>query len=111
MIICIKFKRTNGIYILVLGAQNEFEFELEKLERTSPPSPPCLERLIICHIKAAIAADLDPHQFACRANKSAEVAVVTAPTHRDAESSRVRMLLVYFSSAFSTRLSQKCLVL
>lgn len=50
----------------------------------------CFERLIISHIKAAIAADLDHHQSACRAN--------IPLTHLDQEQTYVRMLFVDFSS-------------
>ncbi len=38
----------------------------------------CFERLILSHIKASIPADLDQHQFAYRANRSTEDAVITA---------------------------------
>ena len=37
----------------------------------------CCERLILSHIESAIPADLDQHQFAYRANRSAEDAVNT----------------------------------
>ena len=66
----------------------------------------CFEQLIMSHIKAAIPANLDPYQFAYRANRSTEDAIITALhtalTHLDCSNTYVRMLFVDFSSAFNT---------
>uniref|UniRef100_A0A669BZP0 Reverse transcriptase domain-containing protein n=1 Tax=Oreochromis niloticus TaxID=8128 RepID=A0A669BZP0_ORENI len=66
----------------------------------------CFEQLIMSHIKAAIPANLDPHQFAYRANRSTEDTIITAlhtaVTHLDCSNTYVRMLFVDLSSAFNT---------
>uniref|UniRef100_A0A665UD53 Reverse transcriptase domain-containing protein n=1 Tax=Echeneis naucrates TaxID=173247 RepID=A0A665UD53_ECHNA len=71
----------------------------------------CFERLILPFIRSAIPADLDQHQFAYRANRSTEDAVImathTALTHLDQSNTYVRMLFVDFSSAFNTVIPQK----
>lgn len=71
----------------------------------------CFERLILFHIKAALPADLDQHQFAYRANRLTEDAVITALhtalSHLHKDNTYVRMLLVDFSSAFNTVIPQK----
>ncbi|KAK0151838.1 RNA-directed DNA polymerase from mobile element jockey [Merluccius polli] len=71
----------------------------------------CFERLILPYIKSAIPADHDKHQFAYRANRSTEDAVITALhtalTHLDNNNTYVRMLFVDFSSAFNTVIPHK----
>ena len=71
----------------------------------------CFERLITPLIKSAIPAGLDQHQYAYRANRSAEDAVTTALhtalTHLDHSNTYVRLLSVDFSSAFNTVVPHK----
>lgn len=66
----------------------------------------CFEKLILCHIKACLPLNLDPHQFAYRANRSTEGAIVTALhialSHLEQPGSYVRMLFIDYSSAFNT---------
>lgn len=58
----------------------------------------CFERPILPHLKSAVPANLDRHQFAYRANRSTKDAIITA---LDLENTYVRMLLVDFSSTLN----------
>ena len=64
----------------------------------------CFERLVMEHIKSALPPNLDPHQYAYRANRSTDDAVSTALhsalTHLDKRNAHVRMLFIDFSPAF-----------
>ncbi|KAK7930368.1 hypothetical protein WMY93_006763 [Mugilogobius chulae] len=66
----------------------------------------CLERLILKHIKARLPADLDPYQFAYRAHRSTEDAIITALhtvlQHLDQKGTYARLLFIDYSSAFNT---------
>ena len=70
------------------------------------------ERLILNYLKSVIPKDLDPFQFAYRANRSAEDAVLitlhNVLTHQDlSKPTYVRILFIDFSSAFKTILPFK----
>lgn len=71
----------------------------------------CFEKLVRSHIIGSLPRDLDPHQFAYRANRSTEDAVATALhaalSHLEQQGSYVRMLFVDYSSAFNTILPHK----
>ncbi len=66
----------------------------------------CFEKLILQHLKASLPRNFDPHQFAYRANRSAEDAIATALhtalNHLELPGNYVRMLFVDYSSAFNT---------
>ncbi|XP_061433262.1 uncharacterized protein LOC133358830 [Lethenteron reissneri] len=71
----------------------------------------CFEKLVRSHIIGSLPRNLDPHQFAYRANRSTEDAVATALhaalLHLEQPGSYVRMLFVDYSSAFNTILPHK----
>ncbi|KAK3546461.1 hypothetical protein QTP70_026310, partial [Hemibagrus guttatus] len=68
----------------------------------------CFERLVLPHIKASIATDLDSHQFAYSGNRSTEDAGLhTSLSHLEHPKTYVRMLFVDFSSAFNTIVPHK----
>uniref|UniRef100_A0A3B3D318 Reverse transcriptase domain-containing protein n=1 Tax=Oryzias melastigma TaxID=30732 RepID=A0A3B3D318_ORYME len=79
----------------------------------------CFERLVLQHIKDHLPTDLDPHQFAYRANRSTEDAIAVALhstlSHLEQQQSYARMLFVDYSSAFNTiipdRLCEKLVTL
>ena len=66
----------------------------------------CFEKLVRTHIVSALPPEMDPNQFAYRANRSTEDAIATALhtslTHLEKRRSYVRLLFVDFSSAFNT---------
>ena len=71
----------------------------------------CFERLVMHHIKGTLPPNLDPYQFAYRANRSTDNAISTvlhsALTHLDTKDAHVRMLFIDFSSAFNTIIPQQ----
>ncbi|XP_062859991.1 polycystin-1 [Trichomycterus rosablanca] len=77
----------------------------------TPIAMKCFEKLVLCHLKAALPPALDPYQFAYRANRSTEDAISTALhsalTHLDNNDTYIRMLFIDFSSAFNTVIPTK----
>ncbi|XP_059807146.1 uncharacterized protein LOC132381625 isoform X4 [Hypanus sabinus] len=71
----------------------------------------CFERLVLSHIKVTIPTILDSHQFAYKANKSAEDAISfalhTVLTHLEGKGRYMRMLFVDYHSAFNTVIPSK----
>ena len=71
----------------------------------------CFERLVMSHIRSNLPPNLDPYQFAYRANRSTEDAICSALhptlTHLDNKDSYARMLFIDFSSAFNTIIPQQ----
>ena len=71
----------------------------------------CFERLIVAHINTIIPETLDPLQFAYRPNRSTDDAISTALhtllPHLDKRNTYVRMLFIYYSSAFNTIVPSK----
>ncbi|KAF7643823.1 hypothetical protein LDENG_00232730 [Lucifuga dentata] len=71
----------------------------------------CFERLVMQHIRTLLPPNLDPHQFAYRANRSAEEAISNALhvalTHLEQKDAHVKMLFIDFSSAFNTIIPQQ----
>ena len=69
----------------------------------------CLERLDLQQIEAALPPTLDPHQYACRANRSTEdatsTALHTALRHLEQQAAYARLLFVDYSSMFNTILT------
>ena len=69
------------------------------------------ERLVLRSLKAATDHQLDPHQFAYRANRSVDDAVALALhrilQHLETPSTYARVLLVDFCSAFNTIIPRK----
>ena len=69
------------------------------------------EHLVLRSLKAATDHQLDPHQFAYRANRSADDAVALALhrflQHLETPSTYARVLFVDFCSAFSTIIPRK----
>ena len=73
-------------------------------------SPPivrkCFEKLVKVLICRMLPPALDPHQFAYRKNRSTDDVIATALhsalAHLDKRNTYVRMLFVYYSSAFNT---------
>ena len=69
------------------------------------------ERLVLKSLKAAIDHQLDPHQFAYRANRSVDDAVARALhhilQHLETSGTYPRVLFVDFSSAFNTIIPRK----
>nr|XP_008300218.1 PREDICTED: calcium/calmodulin-dependent protein kinase type II subunit alpha [Stegastes partitus] len=65
-----------------------------------------LDRLVLSHLRSMVGPLLDPLQFACRANRSADDPVNLGLhyilQHLDGPGSYARILLMDFSSAFST---------
>jgi len=61
----------------------------------------CFEKLVWDHITSLLPPTYDPHQFAYRANKSTEDAVITALhavlSHLEQQETYVRLVLVDFS--------------
>lgn len=74
----------------------------------------CFEKLVRNYITSLLPQSFDPHQFAYRANKSAEDAVATvlhaALSHLEQRGSYARLLFVDFSSAFNTILPHRLVV-
>ena len=70
----------------------------------------CFERLVKDHITSTLPDTLDPLQFAYSPNGSTDdaiaIALHTALSHLDKKNTYVRMLLLYFSSAFNTKTSK-----
>ncbi len=66
----------------------------------------CFERLVLRHIKACLPLSLDPYQFAYRANRCTEDAIVialhTALSHLEHAGNYARLLFIDYSSAFNT---------
>ena len=66
----------------------------------------CFEKLVRSHINSVLPPDLDPYQFAYRANRSTEDAIATALhstlNHLEKKGSYARLLFVDYSSAFNT---------
>ena len=64
------------------------------------------KRLVLKYIKTSLPLDLDPHEFAYRANRSTDdattIAFHTALNHLECSGTYVRMLFVDYSSAFNT---------
>lgn len=64
------------------------------------------ERLVMLHIKKCLLADLDPLQFAYRANRAAEDAISTmlhlSLSHLEQMNTYGTLLFIDFSSAFKT---------
>uniref|UniRef100_A0A3P9IGT3 Reverse transcriptase domain-containing protein n=1 Tax=Oryzias latipes TaxID=8090 RepID=A0A3P9IGT3_ORYLA len=71
----------------------------------------CFEKLVRSHMTSLLPTSLDPHQFAYRAKRSPEDAIVTALhtalSHLEKQGSYVRMLFVDYSSAYNTILPHK----
>ncbi len=71
----------------------------------------CFERLVMSHIRSCLPTNLDPLQFAYRANRSTEDAISTllhlTLTHLENKNTYARILLMDFSSAFNTILPQQ----
>ena len=71
------------------------------------------ERLVLRSLKAATDNQLDPHQFAYRANRSVDDAVALALhrilQHLEISGKYARVLFVDFSSAFNTIIPRKLL--
>lgn len=71
----------------------------------------CFETLVMQHIRTLLPLNLEPHQYAHRANRSAEDAVSNALhtplTHLEQKNAHVRMLFTDFSSAFNTIIPQQ----
>ena len=71
----------------------------------------CFERLVIAHINTIIPETLNPLQFAYRPNRSIDdaisIALHTALSHLDKSKTYVRMLFIYYSSAFNTIVPSK----
>ncbi len=71
----------------------------------------CFEKLVLQHIKDNIPANLDPHQFAFRTNRSTEDAISTALnsdfTHLQSNNTYIIMLLVDSSLIFNTMFPMK----
>jgi hypothetical protein len=71
----------------------------------------CFERLVMVHINTIILETLDPLQFAYRANRSTDGAIVialhTALSHLDKSNTYMRMLFIEYSSAFNTTVPSK----
>lgn len=74
----------------------------------------CFEKLVLSHITAVLPRSHDPHQFAYRANRSAEDAVATAlqavQTHLEQQGSYVWMLFMDYGSAFNIILPHQLVV-
>ncbi|KAI5620655.1 gastrula zinc finger protein XlCGF28.1-like [Silurus asotus] len=105
-------------------ALNDFyaRFEVQNnvvARKTIPPSTDqvlcittaeCFERLVMRHIKTQLPPSLDTMQFAYRTNRSTDDAISTtlhlALTHLKNKDSYVRMLFIYFNSAFNTIIPQ-----
>ena len=66
----------------------------------------CFEKLVRSHITSILPPDLDPYQFAYRANRSTEDAIATVLQstlqHLEKTGSYARLLFVDYSSAFNT---------
>ena len=66
----------------------------------------CFEKLVRSHITSVLPPELDPYQFAYRANRSTEDAIATALhstlNHLEKRGSYARLLFVDYSSAFNT---------
>ena len=66
----------------------------------------CFEKLVRAHITSILPPDLDPYQFAYRANRSTEDAIATALhstlNHLEQKGTYARLLFVDYSSAFNT---------
>ena len=66
----------------------------------------CFEKLVRAHITSVLPPDLDPYQFAYRANRSTEDAIATTLhstlQHLEKTGSYARLLFVDYSSAFNT---------
>ena len=66
----------------------------------------CLERLVLGQLKSGIDHQLDPQQFAYRAGRSTEDAILSLTNsvyeHLDTKDSYARTLFIDFSSAFNT---------
>ena len=66
----------------------------------------CFEKLVRSHITSVLPPDLDPYQFAYRANRSTEDAIATTLhstlNHLEQKGSYARLLFVDYSSAFNT---------
>uniref|UniRef100_A0A3B5Q3T5 Reverse transcriptase domain-containing protein n=1 Tax=Xiphophorus maculatus TaxID=8083 RepID=A0A3B5Q3T5_XIPMA len=77
----------------------------------TPVVTKCFEKLVRGHITALLPPGFDHHQFAYRANRSTEDAVITALhaalSHLEQQGSYVRMLFVDYSSAFNTILPHR----
>ncbi len=71
----------------------------------------CFERLVMSNIRSCLPTNLDPLQFAYRANRSTEDAISTLHhltlTHLENRNTYARILLMDFSSAFNTILPQQ----
>ncbi|KAI4874755.1 hypothetical protein NFI96_005252 [Prochilodus magdalenae] len=71
----------------------------------------CFKRLVKTHICFSLAATMDLHQFAYRANRSTDDAIAltvhSAFTHLDRKKTDVRMLFIDYSSAFNTIIPAK----
>lgn len=65
----------------------------------------CFEKLVWTHIASSLHPSFDPHQYAYRASKSTEDAIVTALqaalSHLEQQGSYTQLLFVDFSSAFN----------
>ena len=72
----------------------------------TPIAMKVLERFVLRYLKSATDDQMDPHQFAYRANRSVEDAVSLALfyvlKHLETPKSYARMLFIDFSSAFNT---------
>ena len=79
--------------------------DLRPIALTSIPMK-CLEKLVLKHILPVCQPSLDPCQFAYKANRSVEDAILyftnNLYTHLDFPRSYVRTLFIDFSSAFNT---------
>ena len=72
----------------------------------TPIAMKVLERFILSYLKSVTDEQMDPHQFAYRANRSVEDAVALALhyvlKHLDAPKTYARLLFIDYSSAFNT---------
>jgi hypothetical protein len=69
----------------------------------------CFKRLVMAHINTIIPETLNPLQFAYRPNRSTDDATLlhTALSHLDKRNTYVRLLFIYYSSAFNTIVPSK----
>lgn len=71
----------------------------------------CFEKLVRAHITSCLPPGFDPHQFAYRAGRSTDDAIITALhaalSHLEQQGSYARLLFVDFSSAFNTILPNR----